>query len=87
MPEAEARCAADKNRDCQTLVIGGKYLIVGSAEYEYYFKPNWGIATFVDTGDAFSTFDDYRQKIGVGIRRALALAGRHGPRRPRFSGA
>ena len=67
VPEALARCAADKNRDCQTLVIGGKYLIVGSAEYEYYFKPNWGIATFVDTGDAFSTFSDYRQKVGVGI--------------------
>ena len=67
VPEALARCAADKNRDCQTLVIGGKYLIVGSAEYEYYFRPNWGIATFIDTGDAFSTFNDYRQKIGVGI--------------------
>lgn len=67
VPEALARCAADKNRDCQTLVVGGKYLIVGSAEYEYYFKPNWGIATFVDSGDAFSTFDDYRQKIGVGF--------------------
>ncbi len=67
VPEALARCAADKNRDCQTLVIGGRYLIVGSAEYEYYFLPNWGIATFIDTGDAFSTFNDYRQKIGVGI--------------------
>ena len=67
VPEAEARCAADKNRDCQTLIIGGKYLIVGSAEYEYYFKPNWGIATFLDTGDAFSEFSDYRQKIGVGF--------------------
>ena len=67
VPEAEARCAADKNRDCQDLVIGGKNLIVASAEYEYYFKPNWGIATFVDTGDAFSTFSDYRQKVGVGF--------------------
>ncbi|HEY6985925.1 MAG TPA: autotransporter assembly complex family protein [Rhodanobacteraceae bacterium] len=67
VPEAAARCAADKNRDCQTLVIGGKYLIVGSAEYEYYFKPNWGIATFIDSGDAFSTPSDYRQKVGVGF--------------------
>ena len=38
-----------------------------SAEYEYYFKPNWGIAAFVDTGDAFSGFDDYRQRVGAGI--------------------
>jgi len=67
VPEAQARCAADKNRDCQDLVIGGKNLIVASAEYEYYFKPNWGIATFVDTGDAFSTFSDYRQRVGVGF--------------------
>ena len=48
-------------------VIGGKFLAVVSAEYEYYFKPNWGIATFVDTGDAFTTINDYRQKIGVGF--------------------
>jgi translocation and assembly module TamA len=67
VPEARARCAADKNRDCQTLVIGGKFLAVASAEYEYYFKPNWGIATFLDTGDAFSTLNDYRQKVGVGL--------------------
>ena len=67
VPEAIARCEADKNRDCQTLVIGGNYLIVGSAEYEYYFKPNWGIAAFIDSGDAFSTFNDYRQKVGVGF--------------------
>ena len=67
VPEALARCAADHNRDCQTLIIGGKNLLVASAEYEYYFKPNWGIATFVDTGDAFSTFSDYRQKVGIGV--------------------
>ena len=40
---------------------------MASAEYEYYFKPNWGIATFVDTGDAFTSFDSYRQKIGTGV--------------------
>jgi len=67
VPEAIERCASHPNKDCQSFVIGGKNLLVASAEYEYYFKPNWGIATFVDTGDAFSTFDDYRQKIGVGI--------------------
>jgi translocation and assembly module TamA len=67
VPEALARCAADSHRDCQDLVIGGRNLAVASAEYEYYFKPNWGIATFIDTGDAFSTVNDYRQKVGVGI--------------------
>ncbi|HEV7491967.1 MAG TPA: autotransporter assembly complex family protein [Rhodanobacteraceae bacterium] len=67
VPQAEARCAADKNRTCQELVVGGTDLLVASAEYEYYFKPNWGIATFVDTGDAFSNFSDYRQKVGAGF--------------------
>jgi len=67
VPVALARCADHPNMDCKDLIIGGKNLIVGSAEYEYYFKPNWGIATFVDTGDAFTTINDYRQKIGVGF--------------------
>ena len=67
VPEALERCAARPNRTCQELVIGGKFLAVVSAEYEYYFKPNWGIAAFVDTGDAFSGFDDYRQRVGAGI--------------------
>ena len=47
-------------------VIGGTYLVVGSAEYEYYFKQNWGIATFVDAGDAFRT-QDFKLNIGAGI--------------------
>ncbi len=67
VPVALERCAARPQRPCQELVIGGKFLAVASAEYEYYFKPNWGIAAFVDTGDAFTTFDDYRQRTGVGI--------------------
>jgi len=65
--EALARCAARPKRTCQNLVVGGRFLAVASAEYEYYFKPNWGIAAFVDTGDAFSTVNDYRQKIGAGL--------------------
>ena len=67
VPVALERCAARPKRTCQELIIGGKFLAVASAEYEYYFKPNWGIAAFVDTGDAFSGFDDYRQRVGAGI--------------------
>ena len=67
VPAALARCAARPQRTCQELVIGGKNIAVASAEYEYYFKPNWGIATFVDSGDAFTSFGDYRQKIGAGF--------------------
>ncbi len=49
------------------LVIGGEDLVVASAEYEYYFKPNWGIATFVDTGDAFTGFSNFKTRIGTGL--------------------
>jgi translocation and assembly module TamA len=49
------------------LVVGGRYLAVASAEYEYYFTRNWGIATFVDAGDAFSTFGNFRTRIGSGL--------------------
>jgi translocation and assembly module TamA len=51
----------------QGLVIGGEDLVVGSVEYEYYFKPNWGIATFVDTGDAFTGFSNFKTRIGTGL--------------------
>ena len=49
------------------LVVGGEEILVASAEYEYYFKPNWGIATFVDTGDAFTGFGNFKTRIGTGI--------------------
>jgi len=68
LPIALARCArGDTTTDCNNLIIGGKNLVVGSAEYEYYFTPNWGIATFVDAGDAFSAFGDYKTHIGTGV--------------------
>lgn len=48
------------------VVIGGKNLVVASAEYEYYFTRNWGAAAFVDAGDAFSG-TKYNLKIGAGL--------------------
>jgi len=47
-------------------VIGGKQLVVASAEYEYYFSPNWGAAAFVDSGDAFSG-GNFDLKVGAGF--------------------
>jgi translocation and assembly module TamA len=67
VPAAEAWCAAHPDRSCQALIAGGRNRVVASAEYEYYFKPDWGIAAFVDTGDAFNDHRDYRQKTGVGL--------------------
>ncbi|HEX3897247.1 MAG TPA: autotransporter assembly complex family protein [Rudaea sp.] len=49
------------------LILGGEDLIVGSAEYEYYFTRNWGIAVFADAGDAFTGFSTYKTHIGSGL--------------------
>lgn len=53
-------------RDAEGRVVGGRYLAVASAEYEHYFKPNWGVATFVDAGDAFNG-SDYKTQVGTGL--------------------
>ncbi|WP_243039184.1 autotransporter assembly complex protein TamA [Dyella sedimenti] len=47
-------------------VIGGKNLLVGSTEVEHYFTRNWGMAAFVDAGNAYDG-TDYRPKIGAGL--------------------
>jgi translocation and assembly module TamA len=49
-------------------VIGGKYLTVGSVEYEYYFLPTWGAAVFVDGGDAYSSTFNPNVGAGIGLR-------------------
>lgn len=47
-------------------VIGGESLVLASATVEHYFTPRWGIATFVDAGNAFDGVDVH-PKIGTGI--------------------
>ena len=47
-------------------VIGGNSLVIGSATVEHYFTPRWGIATFVDAGNAFNGVRVH-PKIGTGI--------------------
>ncbi len=53
-------------RNSSDRVIGGTSLLVASTEVEHYFTRNWGMAAFVDTGNAFSG-TDYRPKIGAGL--------------------
>ncbi len=48
-------------------VIGGKYLVIGGAEYEHFFFPKWGAAVFVDAGDAFKSSFDPNVGAGVGL--------------------
>ena len=55
--------------DAQGNILGGKYLGVGSIEYEHHIYGNWGAAIFYDAGDAFN---DVNGKVyrgtGVGVR-------------------
>ncbi len=53
-------------RDSSGDVAGGKFLSMLSAEYEHEVYPDWALAGFVDTGNAFN-LDSIRFKTGVGI--------------------
>lgn len=48
---------------------GGQNMLVGSVELDYRLKGNWGVAAFVDAGNAFQDADiDAKIGIGVGLR-------------------
>lgn len=53
-------------RNASGRVMGGVNLLVGSAEVEHYFTRNWGMAAFVDAGNAFDAVD-FRPKVGTGL--------------------
>ncbi len=48
-------------------IVGGRYLLTGSAEYQYYFRPQWGAAVFYDAGNAADKVRDLKPKSGVGV--------------------
>ena len=50
-------------RDADGLLLGGKYLAVGSLEYGYRLLENWRVATFIDVGTATN---DFREPLSVG---------------------
>jgi translocation and assembly module TamA len=50
-------------------VVGGRYLGIGSVEYTHWFSPVWGLAAFVDAGNAWDTGNfDPAFGIGGGVR-------------------
>ena len=63
------RCGfdADDPGRCADFVIGGKHLAVLSAEFERDIRPQWSIAGFVDSGNAFTDTSRFRAATGVGI--------------------
>lgn len=48
-------------------IVGGKYLLTASAEYQYWFRPPWGVAVFYDAGNAADTLGDLEPKSGFGV--------------------
>lgn len=56
-------------RNSEDVAIGGRYLMVGSVEYQYEFTENWRVAAFVDEGNAMDDLSDpLATGAGLGIR-------------------
>nr|WP_042888113.1 autotransporter assembly complex family protein [Cupriavidus necator] len=51
-------------------VLPAKYLGTGSLEYQYWFKPDWGVAVFWDLGTAADNLHGVKiyNGVGVGVR-------------------
>lgn len=47
-------------------IVGGRFLLTGSAEYAWQFHPSWRLALFVDGGNAMNSLDT-DPKIGTGF--------------------
>ncbi len=48
-------------------VVGGRYLAVTSAEYVHWFEGDWGLAAFVDAGNANDERKLFKLNLGYGI--------------------
>lgn len=51
-------------------LIGGRYLLTGSAEYQYRIQGNWWLAAFTDYGSAWDDKPEWQQGVGLGVRWA-----------------
>jgi translocation and assembly module TamA len=64
-------------RDSSGRVVGGRNLLVGSAELERALFQKWGVSVFLDAGNAFNDFVDLqlRQGAGVGLHYYTPVGG------------
>lgn len=84
----------ERNASGKEIVVGGRYLLVGSVEIERLIYGHLSSAVFVDAGNAMNRFNDpLRVGAGVGVRWATPLGPfkldiahpvRKGKFRPRF---
>jgi translocation and assembly module TamA len=57
-------------------VLGGRIMGVASAEYVHWMGANFGVAGFVDSGDAAADWKSFHAKQGIGLgARVKTLAG------------
>ncbi|MEN3158640.1 autotransporter assembly complex family protein [Alkalimonas sp. NCh-2] len=56
--------------DDEDRLLGGRYMVTGSAEYQYRVSGNWWLATFADYGSSWSRDPDWKRGIGFGVRWA-----------------
>ena len=47
--------------------VGGRYLAVLSVEATHWLTPSWGVATFVDAGDAADSVGALHLAVGYGL--------------------
>jgi translocation and assembly module TamA len=52
---------------------GGRNLLTGSIEIERDLPRNFGVALFVDAGNAFNTIHNFKYSVGVGLRFRLSV--------------
>jgi translocation and assembly module TamA len=48
-------------------IVGGRRLLVASAEYTHWISESWGIAAFVDSGDAWDKDQRFDAVLGYGL--------------------
>ena len=48
-------------------IVGGRYLLVTSAEYTHWISASWGAAAFVDAGNAFDNLGSVKLARGYGV--------------------
>jgi translocation and assembly module TamA len=48
-------------------IVGGRRFVVMSAEYTHWFSDSWGVAGFVDAGNAWDGDSELEAALGVGL--------------------
>ena len=48
-------------------VVGGRYMATATAEYTHWLDAQWGIAAFVDAGNAVDELSAFRLDVGYGL--------------------